>query len=331
MNRLRSERRQRAGARPSKPVAAGKTGASPARQPERGAAQTTLPLVSVVIPAYNHGGYVQRCLDSVAEDGYANKEVVIIDDGSTDDTNTRIREWIARNETRLTCRYISRENRGLVATLNELVRMCTGEYLVVLASDDYLLPGGIGCRVEYLRNHAAKDAVIGDCIVVDGNDKLIASSGLSGFYSADKSRYHDDRGLRREIILNWSVPGPVLMVRRSIYGKIGGYDPRLCLEDWDMYLRMAAQDLLGFVDHPVSAYRVHPDSTCRSDRGLVRIALQLTRTAPSRRAGAGRSRIPARRAPRPAVPPVPHRACPSRRSARARGLRANGASGGPRS
>lgn len=240
---------------------------------------SALPRVSVMIPAYNHGQYVERCLDSIADDDYPVKELVIIDDGSTDDTDSRIREWLQRRGSQLPHRYRSRPNRGLVATLNELIGLCSGEYIVLVASDDHLLPGGIAQRVEYLRTHPSKDAVMGDCILIDSHGGSVAPSGLEAKPSARKSRYHDDGGLRREIILNWSVPGPVLMVRRSMFEKIGRYDPRLSIEDWDMYLRMVAGNLLGFVDFPVSAYRVHPGSTCRDERRLATIARQLTWTA----------------------------------------------------
>lgn len=224
----------------------------------------SLPLVTVRIPAHNHERFIERCLDSVLEDDYPHKELVIIDDGSTDRTGQKIRSWIERHADALPIRYSSRENRGICATLNELIAMSSGEYLVSLASDDYLLPGGIRKRLEYLQAHPEKDAVIGDCIVVDEQGLKLYDSGLAELHRANKENYLSDDGLRYEIIWNWSIPGPVLMVRSSLYRQIGTYDPRLKVEDWDLYLRMVSKDLLGFVDTPVSVYRVHADQTCRS-------------------------------------------------------------------
>ena len=79
-----------------------------------------MPLVSVLIPAFNHERFVQRCLDSVLEDPYPAKELIIIDDGSTDSTGERIAEWVVQHSGELPIEYVRRNNRGIAATLNEL-------------------------------------------------------------------------------------------------------------------------------------------------------------------------------------------------------------------
>ncbi|HUB90970.1 MAG TPA: glycosyltransferase family 2 protein, partial [Dyella sp.] len=95
------------------------------------------PLVSVLIPAYNHERFVERCLDSVLEDPYPAKEVVIIDDGSVDRTGERIAQWAARYGDRLRVEYVRHEeNRGIAASLNELAARARGEFLRLGASDD---------------------------------------------------------------------------------------------------------------------------------------------------------------------------------------------------
>ncbi len=95
-----------------------------------------MPLVSVLIPAFNHERFVQRCLDSVLEDPYPTKELIIIDDGSTDKTAERIADWVATHCMDLPIEYVRRENRGIAATLNELVARASGEFLRPGASDD---------------------------------------------------------------------------------------------------------------------------------------------------------------------------------------------------
>ncbi|KRT55834.1 glycosyltransferase family 2 protein [endosymbiont of Ridgeia piscesae] len=244
--------------------------------------------VSVRIPAYNHEKYIERCLDSVLEDSYPNKELVIINDGSTDRTPELIDQWIKKNQPEFPVLYESRENRGLPKTLNELVALCCGKYLVSLASDDYLLDGGIEERVRYLDEHTDKFAVISDCIVVDDGGNLLHDSGLTGLYSAKVEKYYNADGLLDEIISNWSVPGPVLMVRRSLYDKVGQYNEKLEVEDWDLYIRMASQKLLGFVNKKVSAYRLHDKNICRrsdkviwSHKQRLRIAIKNLANVPS--------------------------------------------------
>lgn len=220
-----------------------------------------LPLVTVRIPAYNHEQYVCTALDSVRQQSYPNIEIAIIDDGSTDSTAARIDEWIQKYGKKLKVVYRSRKNRGVAATINELIDMSSGDYLVGLASDDYLLPDSISLRYEYLSSHPEKLAVFGDSRVIDENGKQLYESGLADLHTANKQHYLSDRGLKKEIIQNWSVPGSSIMVKRSLHERIR-YNERLQFEDRDFYLKMIADNLLGFIDHQVSAYRVHSSNTC---------------------------------------------------------------------
>ncbi len=225
------------------------------------------PKVSVRMALYNHEAYVREALESVRRDSYANKELVIIDDGSTDNSADAVRRWIDEAKPDFPVIFKSRENRGVTRTLNELVSLCTGDYLVSLASDDMLVDGGIEKRLDYLRRHPEKQAVFGDCLVIGENGGILHESGLSGFYKANLERYRDDDGLLDEIVTNWSVPGSILMVRRGIYGLVGGYNESLQIEDWDFYMRMAAKKLLGFTEDIVACYRLHGSNTSSNPLG----------------------------------------------------------------
>jgi len=238
----------------------------------------TFPLVSVRIPAYNHEKYIYQCLDSVLNDSYPNKELLIMDDGSTDRTVEIIEQWIDDKQPDFDVRFYPREHRGLCSTLNELIPLCNGVFLVSLASDDVLLDGGIQSRVEFLVQHPDKEAVIADCMVIDNSGKKVFGSALSELYDSSPRNYITDQSLAYEIIWNWSVPGPVLMVRKSIYQVVGKYNQSLTIEDWDFYLRMVSENLLGFVDYQVSAYRVHDANTCRAENSKKHL-LELSKVA----------------------------------------------------
>jgi len=216
-----------------------------------------MPTISIMIPAYNHEKYVKQTLDSILQDPYPNKEIVIINDGSTDDTHSRIEEWIAQNGEKITVTYINQENMGLTKTLNKLLKHASGEYLVALASDDYLLPGGLQKRFDYLQKHPEKSAVFADCIVVDNDNNTLYESGLFELRHANKAKLLTDEGIKEEFISNFAVPGPVLMVRRDYYKKFGGFNEEMYMEDYDLYLKFAAKNLIGFLDEKVSAYRLH--------------------------------------------------------------------------
>lgn len=239
------------------------------------------PLVSVIVPAFNHERYVSAALSSIVDDEYPHKEIVIIDDGSTDRTADEIQRWLERrlptDDTAI--RFKSRENRGVARTLNELLHLARGEFVTPLASDDVLVSGGIRWRVEHLQRNPRLKAVFGDCVVIDSAGRVTFESGLSDLHSANKARLH--ASLAEEIICNWSVPGPVLLLRRQEAIDIGGWDERLLIEDWDLYLRLVSRGWLGYLDRTVAAYRLHGANAVSSPRHNRRLAADFRDSAKS--------------------------------------------------
>ncbi|CEE32962.1 glycosyltransferase [Xanthomonas citri pv. citri] len=235
-------------------------------------ARTRWPLVSVLIPAFNHARFVQRCLDSVLEDPYPCKEIVIIDDGSRDATGEKISQWISDHGHRLPVHFVQRENRGVAATLNELALRARGEYLRLGASDDYLLPGGLDAQVRYLRGHPQKLAVIGDACVVDAHGQLMHASAMRDLHRVDKDLYRSESGIRHAVIRQWTVSGAVALLRRSALDARSRWDESLRIEDWDFFLRLVAGNALGFIDLPVCAYRLHGNNLSKTADVPARIA-----------------------------------------------------------
>ncbi|KJV36815.1 glycosyltransferase [Luteibacter yeojuensis] len=232
---------------------------------------SSLPLVSILIPAYNHEAFVERCLDSVLEDPYPAKEVVIIDDGSTDKTSERIQAWIDRHGHEVAIEFTHRANKGIAATLNELAARARGEFFRLGASDDYLLPGGLEAQVRYLASHPRKGAVIGDSVVVDRDGRRLHGSGMADLHHADKRLYATDQGIRRAVITRWAVGGPVALLRRSALETVARWTEGLRIDDWDLFLRLAASDALGFIDVPVCAYRLHGSNLSKTRHRATRI------------------------------------------------------------
>ncbi|MCC4635661.1 glycosyltransferase [Xanthomonas dyei] len=230
------------------------------------------PLVSVLIPAFNHERFVQRCLDSVLEDPYPSKEIVIIDDGSSDATGEKIAQWIATHGHRLPVQFVQRANRGVAATLNELALRANGEFLRLGASDDYLLPGGLDAQVRYLRAHPQTLAVIGDACVVDQHGKQLHDSAMRDLHGVDVALYRSEQGIRRAVIRQWAVSGAVALLRRGAFDARSGWDEALRIEDWDFFLRLAARNALGFIDMQVCAYRLHGNNLSKTTNVPARIA-----------------------------------------------------------
>jgi glycosyltransferase involved in cell wall biosynthesis len=230
-----------------------------------------IPKVSIIIPVYNHEMFIEQTLNSILCDTYPSKEIVLINDGSKDNSDSVIQAWIQAHENSIEINYLNRENRGLTKTLNELITRSSGQYIVILGSDDYLINNTIEERVRLLENNPSKLMIIGDAIVVDENDHTTYESGLFGFHHGNKASYFNVSGLKREIVKNWSVVGPVGMVDRKIYDIIGNYDESLFIEDWDFYLRAVAKDLILFYDAKVAAYRLHSSNTINNPAVLTKM------------------------------------------------------------
>lgn len=220
----------------------------------------SIPIVSVLIPAYNHEKYIEACLNSVMREGYPNLELLILDDGSKDSTHQIASDWCARYGQRFQrCEVFHQENQGVVRTLNRLVQMSRGEFVTPLASDDALLPGGIAVRLAELQQRSDWMAVFADAEAMNASGITTHKSVLAELYFANKRALKNDKLRNYELILRWSVPGPVFLARKICYlpENIGLYDSSLAFEDRDYYLRLLSKRALGFVDAVVARYRMH--------------------------------------------------------------------------
>jgi glycosyltransferase involved in cell wall biosynthesis len=221
----------------------------------------SVPLVSVIVPVYNHAKYVRESLDSIISTGYRRLEVVVVNDASDDDSDAVIRDWIRRNPNQNVV-YVSHDrNMGPAKTFNEAIRAARGELLCFSSGDDLIMPNGILDRVEYLMLNPDKFLVFGDCHVIDEEGKTLFQSGIEGLYHSAgmrKKMLLVDELLPYSVFFNWAVCGPAHMIRASGFQVVGFYDESLVLDDWEMYLRMATVGKAAFIDSYVGKYRLHP-------------------------------------------------------------------------
>lgn len=231
------------------------------------------PLVSVLVPAFNHQEYIECCLDSIAESSYVPLEILVIDDGSSDATYARACAWMEGNAHRVKRVAVWRQaNQGITRTLNALISFSRGEYIALLGSDDALERDGIAVRVSALQSHPEWLAVFGDCSIIDAAGRPQAASYLDSMYHACIPALLSPRRIARELILRWSVAGPSLLARRATYdvdAGVGLYDERLQVEDRDFYLRLLSINALGFVHETVARYRLHGENSIYSRPSMV--------------------------------------------------------------
>jgi len=121
--------------------------------------------LSIVIPSFNHRDFIEECLDAVIAIPVDSKEIIIIDDGSTDGSQQIIERWVVANRAGHRIHCILRENRGLVATLNDGLNQATGEFFYLVASDDVPLGDGLLLLMRQLAARPSQHFAIGNAVV----------------------------------------------------------------------------------------------------------------------------------------------------------------------
>lgn len=212
-------------------------------------------LVSVIIPAYNQGHFLAEAVNSVLSQTYPDFEVIVVDDGSTDDTAV-----VAQRFTDARVRYIYKENGGLSSARNEGLRHARGHFISYLDSDDCFLPQKLEILVAAFNEHPAAGLVAGHAVPVDEH----------GRYVGKRFDIPLPEDLHLLLLGNPLHVGSVL-VRREWQDKAGFFDESLrSYEDWDMWLRLARLGCqMQYVPQPVSLYRFHTAQMTRDGRQMT--------------------------------------------------------------
>lgn len=192
-----------------------------------------MPKVSVIIPTYNHAKYVGRAIDSVLVQTYKNYEIIVVDDGSTDNTKAVLKPYMDK------IKYIYQENKGLSSARNTGIRASKGEYLQFLDADDELLPQKFEIQVNILETHPEIDVIACEWIRVDENGNILPGEGKCA-----KSTFSF-----KDLVLGNPFIVHILLLRRKCFNLAGLFDESLNVyEDWDMWLRIAAKGYRFYCD-----------------------------------------------------------------------------------
>lgn len=200
-------------------------------------------LISVIIPAYNQGQYLRQAIESVLNQTCQDFEIIVVDDGSTDDTQQAARSF---DDPRLS--YVYQSNRGLSAARNTGIRKSSGELITFLDSDDLFLPQKLEILSAELERRHELGFVAGQAVPIDENGEKVGQ--IISVPIPEPSV--------RLLLWNPLHVGSTL-VRREWLDCAGYFDENLrAYEDWDMWLRLARCGCsMGWVAQPVSLYRFH--------------------------------------------------------------------------
>lgn len=206
-----------------------------------------MPTVSIIVPTYNRAAYILEALDSVFVQTYSDYEIIVVDDGSTDNTAEVLKTLVDQDK----IHYVHQENGGESAARNHGIRLAQGKYIAFLDSDDLFLPSKLEKQVTFLDDHP---------------DIGFVQSWYSKFNDAG-----EQLGVRNtsifsgwvypKILLFWAVlmAVPCVLVRREVLAEIGGFDENQYWgPDLDLWRRITKKHPVGVIPEVLSKIRVHP-------------------------------------------------------------------------
>jgi glycosyltransferase involved in cell wall biosynthesis len=253
------------------------------------------PLVSVVVPSYNRGHVIAETLESIFAQTYPRLEIIVVDDGSTDNTTEALGRYRGR------VNAIRQVNQGLAAARNTGLAASTGTYVAWLDSDDLWNPSKIALQVAFMQAHPAHAVIASDFSAFDADGFFERShvaayysvlgrtpGGLAGFFPdqltfstaglpymgadvPDQVRVYSGHIYEKMVGGNCLHP-PTVMFRREAGTRAGNLDPAFRNEtDYEFFVRLSQQGQAAFIDHPLMRYRYSPDQMS-SDAQLKKMA-----------------------------------------------------------
>jgi glycosyltransferase involved in cell wall biosynthesis len=220
------------------------------------------PLVSVIIPAYNAGRYIAETLDSVLSQSYADLEVIVVDDGSTDNTRAIVEGYGPRVV------YVHQENSGAPARPRNVgIARAKGRYISFFDSDDVMMPGKLALSVAFAERHPELGLVFTNFVqfTEEGDLPGLHLDRYTNFRSLPKTKL-EENGFRLDPAVAFEslffgnyIGTSSVLVPANVLKEVGGFDEEVSpggLEDRDMWFRIARRYPFGFLDIVGHRYRI---------------------------------------------------------------------------
>jgi glycosyltransferase involved in cell wall biosynthesis len=244
------------------------------------------PKFSVIVPTFNRASLVLEAVQSVLAQTYTRLELIVVNDGSTDDTVERLRRVV---DPRLS--VVTVAHGGVSAARNAGLAVATGTLVSFLDSDDLWLPDKLAIELDFLRRHPDIGLVFGDLEKYDGIRHISSFMRTTDVFSKRLPQARTDgfvlnpREMYLCLLQEVPVKTPAMTVRHEVLAAVGGFDELwTSSEDWELLLRLAWVTAFGYVDRPLAVIRVSPDSLHRldqerGDRAMLRLLTERRRHA----------------------------------------------------
>lgn len=217
--------------------------------------QNLQPLVSIIIPGYNRAEYIAETIESVLAQTYRNIEIIVVDDGSTDNTKEIVAEYLPKVQ------YIWQENSERGASRNHGLRLAKGEFISFLDSDDLWLPNKIEEDLEFLDNSSAVGVIYTDICLIDAKGNYLKLIKRKGFRGKVTEKLLED---------NFVSIGAHLS-RTQLIREIGGFREERQLsgsEDWEMWVRLSTVTDFAYLPKATTKIRTHEANTMSNAGGM---------------------------------------------------------------
>jgi glycosyltransferase involved in cell wall biosynthesis len=208
---------------------------------------STVAKVSVIIPTYNHERYIRESVSSVLGQTYPNIEILVVDDGSTDQTKKALAAYLSK------INYIYKPNGGTSSALNTGMVRATGRYISWLSADDVFRPEKIAKQVAKMESEPGLGFIYSSFAVIDALGKIQ--------YEIHSPYYSDKKEMVLKLAKGCFINGSTVMIRKAALEKVGVFDESLPqAHDYDLWLRLIHAYPVGFQDEILLNYRWHGEN-----------------------------------------------------------------------
>ncbi len=211
------------------------------------------PLVSIIVSCYNHQNYITACIESIVKQSYGNIELIVIDDGSSDNSADILQQL----SNKYSFYFIRQKNMGLTRTLNKALAQAKGKYIAPLGSDDIIMLDKTEKQVEFLEKNPDIAVVGGNILCIDDNGNI-----------KQKQRFKEYREIdfKAVFLTPKQIPAaPTVMIRADILSKVNGFSTESNLEDLDLWLKITyAHHKIAVMNDLFAYYRVHQSNSYKN-------------------------------------------------------------------
>jgi len=218
------------------------------------------PLISVYITNHNYGKYIKKAIDSVLGQTYKNFELIIIDDGSKDNSKSIIKRYINKKK----IIFVFQKKKGLTVSNNIALRLSKGKYIIRLDADDWLDFNALQIMVNYLEKHPGVALVFPDYYEVDNKGNIL-----------NLVRRHNFKKVK---LLDKPAHGACTMIRKECIQKIGGYNEKFDRQDgYYIWFKFIQRYEVKNINLPLFYYRQHSLSLTRNEKKILRTRADIIR------------------------------------------------------